>query len=76
MKSGGTIVKGVGTGCQPSRLAGRDRAHGTPAGTTVTCPDGSVWRITKKHLDYHGRRGAVCGCGWERIDEPVIEEAA
>jgi hypothetical protein len=63
--------------CRPSPLAGRPRAHGTPAGTEVTCPTcGRVWRVTKRHLDYHGRRGAVCGCGWAlvRIDE--IEEAA
>lgn len=64
--------------CHPSRLAGRPKAHGTPAGTTVTCPEVTcrkVWRITKRHYAYHGRRGAVCGCGWELIDV-APEEAA
>lgn len=51
--------------CSPKRLAGR-RAHGTPAGTTVTCPCGKHWRITKNHL---GQRGRICGCGWARVTE-------
>lgn len=62
--------------CQPSRLAGRPKAHGTPAGTTVACPCGKTWRITKRHLTYHGRRGAVCGCGWELVNTKPEEAAA
>lgn len=59
--------------CQPSRLAGRTKAHGTPAGTEVTCHCGKRWRITRTHYTpTNGRRGAICGCGWERIDEPKV----
>jgi hypothetical protein len=61
----GTTV--AGHLCPVSRLAGVARAHGTPAGTTVACPCGKNWRVTKHHLDGpDGRRGAICGCGWER----------
>lgn len=71
MESGVAIS---GHQCQPSRLAGRPRAHGTPSGTVVDCPCGKRWQVTRNHYDNHGRRGAICGCGWKLLDQ--AKEAA
>lgn len=68
--SAGTSVPGHQ--CKVSRLAGRTRAHGTPARTTVTCPCGKRWQITKKHHN----QGRVCGCGWRLLNPEAKEQAA
>lgn len=72
VETSGTTISGHQ--CQPSRLAGH-RAHGTPKGTVVACPCGKRWTVTKTHHDNHGRRGAICGCGWQLL-EPAQEAAA
>lgn len=66
----------AGHQCRPSTLLARSRAHSTPTGTVVTCPCGKRWQVTKHHYTgQHGRRGAICGCGWRLLDE-VQEQAA
>ena len=65
-EASGTTV--AGHLCPVLRLAGVTKTHGVPGGTIVECECGKRWKVTKKHVNFQGRRGAICGCGWALIE--------